>query len=187
MLKTYWFFFSLIGLKWRKLKTSGGKKAEQKPHSQGAPDSGDCAAPTVRVLLAPFMPGLSKLGIWLYYWRKAAGMGPERALVEPLTTRAGKKRWGWPSAPVLAISWSLGTLEGKKEVKSLSRVRLFVTPWTAAHQASPSMGFSRQEHWSGLPFPSPEDIRNLWLMIGTWLHLSSHWIQGLMICLSYFC
>ena len=36
-----------------------------------------------------------------------------------------------------------------------SPVRLCVTPWTAAHQASPSMGFSRQEHWSGLPFPSP--------------------------------
>ena len=36
-----------------------------------------------------------------------------------------------------------------------SRVRLCVTPWTEAHQASPSLGFSRQEHWSGLPFPSP--------------------------------
>ena len=36
-----------------------------------------------------------------------------------------------------------------------SRVRLFATPETAAHQASPSLGFSRQEHWSGLPFPSP--------------------------------
>ena len=36
-----------------------------------------------------------------------------------------------------------------------SRVRLCVTPETAAHQASPSLGFSRQEHWSGLPFPSP--------------------------------
>ena len=36
-----------------------------------------------------------------------------------------------------------------------SRVRLCATPWTAAHQASPSLGFSRQEHWSGLPFPSP--------------------------------
>ena len=36
-----------------------------------------------------------------------------------------------------------------------SRVRLCVTPRTAAHQASPSLGFSRQEHWSGLPFPSP--------------------------------
>ena len=36
-----------------------------------------------------------------------------------------------------------------------SRVRLCATPWTAAYQASPSLGFSRQEHWSGLPFPSP--------------------------------
>ena len=37
-------------------------------------------------------------------------------------------------------------------VKSLSRVRLFATPWTVAYQTPPSMGFSRQEYWSGLPF-----------------------------------
>ena len=41
------------------------------------------------------------------------------------------------------------------KVKLLSRVRLFETPWTAAHQAPVSMGFSRQEFWSGLPLPSP--------------------------------
>ena len=46
------------------------------------------------------------------------------------------------------------------EVKLLSRVQLFATPWTVAYQASPSMGFSRQEYWSGLPFPSPEDLPN---------------------------
>ena len=40
-------------------------------------------------------------------------------------------------------------------MKLLSRVRLFVTPWTAAYQAPPFMGFSRQEHWSGVPSPSP--------------------------------
>ena len=40
------------------------------------------------------------------------------------------------------------------KVKLLSRVRLFVTPWTLAHEAPPSMGFSRQEYWSELPFPS---------------------------------
>ena len=40
-------------------------------------------------------------------------------------------------------------------MKSLSQVRLFVTPWAVAHQAPPSMEFSRQEYWSGLPFPSP--------------------------------
>jgi len=44
----------------------------------------------------------------------------------------------------------------KVKVKSLSRVRLFATPWTAAHQAPPSMGFSRQEYWSGVPLPSPK-------------------------------
>ena len=43
----------------------------------------------------------------------------------------------------------------KVKVKSLSRVRLFTTPWTAAHQAPPSMGFSRQEYWSGVPWPPP--------------------------------
>ena len=48
-----------------------------------------------------------------------------------------------------------------KSVKSLSRVRLFVTPWTVAHQAPPSMGFSRQEYWSGWPFPSLEDLPDL--------------------------
>ena len=44
------------------------------------------------------------------------------------------------------------------EIKSLSRVRLFATPWTGAHQVPPSMGFSRQECWNGSPFPSPEDL-----------------------------
>ena len=44
------------------------------------------------------------------------------------------------------------------EVNSLSHVQLFATPWTVAHQAPPSMGFSRQEYWSGLPFPSPGDL-----------------------------
>ena len=43
------------------------------------------------------------------------------------------------------------------KVKSLSRVRLLVIPWTAAHQAPPSMGFSRQEYWSGLSLPSPKN------------------------------
>ena len=42
------------------------------------------------------------------------------------------------------------------KVKSLSRVQLLATPWAAAYQAVPSMGFSRQEYWSGLPLASPE-------------------------------
>ena len=46
----------------------------------------------------------------------------------------------------------------KVTLKSLGCVRLFATPWTAAHQAPLSMGFSRQEYWGGLPFPSPGDL-----------------------------
>ena len=48
----------------------------------------------------------------------------------------------------------------KVKVKLLSCVQLFATPWTVAYQASLSMGFSRQEYWSGLPFPSPGDLPN---------------------------
>ena len=54
----------------------------------------------------------------------------------------------------VAISFS-NAVKWKVKGKSLSRVRLFATPWTVAHQAPPSMGFSRQECWSGVPLPSP--------------------------------
>ena len=54
----------------------------------------------------------------------------------------------------LAISFS-NAWKWKVKVKLLSYVRLLATPWTAAHQAPPSMGFSRQEYWSGMPSPSP--------------------------------
>ena len=57
----------------------------------------------------------------------------------------------------VAISFS-NAWKWKVKVKSLSRVRLFATPWTAAHQTPPSMGFSRQEYWSGVPLPSPRSI-----------------------------
>jgi len=53
-----------------------------------------------------------------------------------------------------AISFS-NAWKWKVKVKLLSRVRLFATPWTAAYQAPPPMGFSRQEYWSGVPLPSP--------------------------------
>ena len=56
---------------------------------------------------------------------------------------------GW-----VAIS-SSNAWKWKVKAKSLSRVRLFATPWTVAYQAPPSMGFSRWEYWSGVPFPSP--------------------------------
>ena len=54
----------------------------------------------------------------------------------------------------VAISFS-NAWKWKVKVKSFSRARLLATPWTAAHQAPPPMGFSRQEYWSGVPLPSP--------------------------------
>ena len=54
----------------------------------------------------------------------------------------------------VALSFS-NAWKWKVKVKSLSRVRLLATPWTAAHQAPPSMVFSKQEYWNGLPLPSP--------------------------------
>ena len=63
---------------------------------------------------------------------------------------AGRFFTNWAVREAHTGAWS--------EVKSLSRVRLFATPWTEAYQAPPSMGFSRQEYWSGLPFPSPGDL-----------------------------
>ena len=57
----------------------------------------------------------------------------------------------------VAISFS-NAWKWKVKVKSLSHVWLYATPWTAAHQAPPSMGFSRQEYWSGVPLPSPPPL-----------------------------
>ena len=59
---------------------------------------------------------------------------------------------------VLCLSWDKVRMDVK--VKSLSRVRLFAIPWTVAYQAPRSIGFSRQEYWSGLLFPSPGDLPN---------------------------
>ena len=53
------------------------------------------------------------------------------------------------------LEWGAIAFSNAGKVKSLSRVQLLATPWTATHQAPPSMGFSRQEYWSGVPLPSP--------------------------------
>ena len=68
----------------------------------------------------------------------------------------------------------------KVKVKSLSRVQLLATPWTAAYQAPPSMGFSRQESWSGMPSPSPWTLYGIALFEGMesgkrHLSVNMHW------------
>ena len=73
----------------------------------------------------------------------------------------------WGAIAFSAPAWQADALPseppGKTQVKvkSLSRVRLFATPWTAAYQAPPSVGFSRQEYWSGVPLPSPKSVQVL--------------------------
>ena len=61
----------------------------------------------------------------------------------------------------VAISFS-NAWNWKVKLKSLSRVRPSATPWTAAYQAPPSMGFSRQVYWSGLPLPFPLSLQKVW-------------------------
>ena len=79
----------------------------------------------------------------------------------------------------VAISFS-NAWKWKVKVKSFSRVWLLATPWTAAHQAPPSMGFSRQEYWSGVPLPSPFSMYKHWLF----LYLSRSSLISLNIVLS---
>ena len=83
----------------------------------------------------------------------------------------------------VAISFS-NAWKGKAKVKSLSRVRLFATPWSAAYQAPPSMGFSRQEYWSGVPLPSPQMYEytiiypfSCWWIFGLFFVFNLLWIK----------
>ena len=63
-------------------------------------------------------------------------------------------------APYTFFQSASTTKKKKKEMKSFSRVRLFATLWMVAYHAPPSMGFSRQQYWSGLPFPSPGNLHS---------------------------
>ena len=106
-------------------------------------------------------PGSSIHGIFL----GSAAAAAAAKLLQSGPTLCNPRDGSPPSSPVpgmlqarimewVAISFS-NAWKWKVKVTSLSRVRLLVTPWTAAHQAPPSMGFSRQEYWSGVPLPSP--------------------------------
>ena len=85
----------------------------------------------------------------------------------------------------VAISFS-NTWKWKVKVKSLSCVRLLATPWTAAYQAPPSMGFSRQEYWSGVPLPSPMQTSIILLTVRfVGPCLCQWWVDFLGGCLPY--
>ena len=131
-------------------------------------------------LLFPFPGGLPNLGIQLKSPALTGGFLTTEPPGKPLATTAAAAKLlqscltlcdpidgSLPGSPVpgilqartmerVAISFS-NAWKWKVKVKSLSRVRLLATPWTAAYQDPPSMGFSRQEYWSGeVPLPSPD-------------------------------
>ena len=99
--------------------------------------------------------------------RLAAAAAPAKSL-QSCPTLCDPTDCSPPGSPILgihqarilewgAISFS-NAWKWKVKVKSLSHVQLFATPWTAAYQAPPSMGFSRGEYWSGVPLPSPQRL-----------------------------
>ena len=86
----------------------------------------------------------------------------------------------------VAVSFS-NAWKWKVKVKSLSRVWLLATLWTAAHQAPPSMGFSRQENWSGVPSPSPVNMEVLNISLRSWFwFLWNTWFETFLIAHVYF-
>ena len=101
-----------------------------------------------------------------YVWNLAAAAAKSRQSCQTLCDPIDGSPPGSPVPGILqariqewvAISFS-NAWKWKEKVKSLSRVILSATAWTAAHQAPPSMGFSRQEYWSGVPVPSPVKSR----------------------------
>ena len=80
---------------------------------------------------------------------------PETAAHQAPPSLGFSRQEHWSGLPFPSPMHESEKWKWKVKVKSLSRVWLFLTPWTAAYQAPPSLGFSRQEYWSGVPSPSP--------------------------------
>ena len=109
-----------------------------------------------------FTEGLLRLVAWPHVITAAAAAAKSFQLCPTLCDPTDGSPPGSPIPGILqartlewvAISFS-NAWKWKVKVNSLNCIHLFTTPWTAAYQAPPSMGFSRQEYWSGLPLPSP--------------------------------
>ena len=103
--------------------------------------------------------------ILIYYYNAAAAAAAAAKSLQSCPTLCDPRDGSPPGSPIpgilqartlewVAISFS-NAWKWKVKVNSLSCVQLFATPWTADYQAPPSMGFSKQEYWSGVPLPSP--------------------------------
>ena len=103
-------------------------------------------SPAATVLVAAAAAAAKSLQSWLTLCDTRDGSPPGSPI--PGILQARTLEW-------VAMSFS-NAWKGKVKVKSLSHVQPFVTPWSAAYQTPPSMGFSRQEYWSRVPLPSPK-------------------------------
>ena len=106
------------------------------------------------------------------YWLKGLSRNCSQGFLKAVTQGSSPVSWSvllshkcaqwfllWDVTLVVISNWgNVDSARLRKKVKLLSRVWLFATPWTITHQVPPSMEFSRQEYWSGLPFPSPGDL-----------------------------
>ena len=116
----------------------------------------------------------NKTGSWLRLRSAAAAAAKSLQSCPTLCDPIDSSPSGFPVPGILqartlewvAISFS-NAWKWKVKVKSLSHVWLLATPWTAAYEAPPSMGFSRQEYWSGVPLPSPLIKLILWVKFST--------------------
>ena len=99
------------------------------------------------------IPALVSYCYWSHYWQSPERRGFQRTDVWKRMYTRGHRQKASACLPLALLLLS-----------RFSRVRLCATPQTAAHQALPSLGFSRQEHWSGVPFPSPmhENEKRKW-------------------------
>ena len=133
---------------------------------------------------ASFLSDLSELGLGLILRNLPAAASASKSLQLCLTlcdpidgNPPGSLVPGILQARTLewvAISFS-NAWKWKVKGKLLSRVRLLATPWTTAYQAPPSMGFSRQEYWSGVPLPSPRNLPTV--------RQSKQWWCVLLLCI----
>ena len=109
----------------------------------------------------PGLPEMLHRKLEVLFGQKGASIDIFAVIINPVSWR---KAWQQHSTPILYGSIGIHRFMDPSNVwsavKSLSHVQLFATPWTVAYQALPSMGCSKQEYWSRLPFPSPGDLPN---------------------------
>ena len=131
-------------------------------------------------LLCPWDSPGKNTGVGCQFLLQCMKVKSESEVAQSCPTRRDSMDYSPPGSSVPGIlqlrtlewvaSSSSNAWKWKVKVKSLSRVRLVATPWTAAYQAPRSMGFSRQEYWSGVQLPSPQSrsgiqkIKKKWLL-----------------------